>query len=392
MRFADRLRPLQFNVFAEMDRAKAAAAGDRPIVDLSLGSVDLPTAPHVLAAIATALEDPSTHGYQLFRNTADFRQAVADRYERTFGPAVDPETEVLVLIGSQEGTAHLPLAVLNPGDVALLGDPGYPSHYGGVHLAGGEVYPMPLLAQNAYLPVFEAIPQAIVDRARLMVLNYPHNPTTAVATLDFFREAVTFCRRHDMVLVHDFAYDGMAFSDRPQPSLLQADPKKHCSIEFFTLSKAFNMGGFRVGYVIGNRELIAALKSVKAAVDFNQYQGILRGAIAAMTGSQTDVQERLAIFRDRRDAFVTAMNRVGWPLETPQATMFAWAQLPAPWQTRSLDFCQKLVAATGIAVAPGVGFGPSGEGYVRFALVQSPAELVASVDRIAAFLQQFPAV
>jgi len=392
MRFADRLRPLQFNVFAEMDRAKAAAAGDRPIVDLSLGSVDLPTAPHVLAAIAAALGDPSTHGYQLFRNTADFRQAVADRYEHTFGVSVDPETEVLVLIGSQEGTAHLPLAVLNPGDVALLGDPGYPSHYGGVHLAGGEVYPMPLLAKNDYLPVFEAIPQAIVARARLMVLNYPHNPTTAVATLDFFREAVAFCRRHDMVLVHDFAYDGMAFSDRPQPSLLQADPDKHCSIEFFTLSKAFNMGGFRIGYAIGNRELIAALKSVKAAVDFNQYQGILRGAIAAMTGSQTDVQERLAIFRDRRDAFVTAMNRVGWPLETPQATMFAWAQLPAPWQTRSLDFCQKLVAATGIAVAPGVGFGPSGEGYVRFALVQSPAELVASVDRIAAFLQQFPAV
>ena len=387
MQFADRLQPLQFNVFAEMDRAKAAAAQTHEIVDLSLGSVDLPTSPHVLAAIAEALQDPSTHGYQLFRNTAEFRRVVADRYERQFGVAIDPETEVLVLIGSQEGTAHLPLAILNPGDVALLGDPGYPSHYGGVHLAGGEVYPMPLLAENGYWPQLTQIPAAIVDRARLMILNYPHNPTTAIASLDNFREAVAFCRRHNIVLIHDFAYDGMAFGG-PQPSVLQADPDKSVSIEFFTLSKAFNMGGFRVGYAIGNRELIAALRSIKAAVDFNQYQGILRGAIAALTGPQADVQRRLQVFRDRRDAFVTAMGRVGWPIDEPQATMFAWAQLPPPWETRSIDFCKQLVAATGIAVARGVGFGPSGEGYVRFALVQSPEQLAATVDRIAEFLRQ----
>ncbi|RFP59873.1 MAG: LL-diaminopimelate aminotransferase [Limnothrix sp. CACIAM 69d] len=386
MQFADRLKPLQFNVFAAMDRAKAAAAETHEIVDLSLGSVDLPTSPHVLSAIGEALQDPSTHGYQLFRNTAAFRQAAADRYERQFGLAIDPETEVLALIGSQEGTAHLPLAVLNPGDVALLGDPGYPSHYGGVHLAGGEVYPMPLLAKHGYLPQLEQIPPAVVDRARLMVLNYPHNPTTAVADLAFFRRAVAFCQQHGIVLIHDFAYDGMAFGDHP-PSVLQADPDKTVSIEFFTLSKAFNMGGFRAGYAIGNRDLIAALRSVKAAVDFNQYQGIFRGAIAALQGPQADVQERLAIFRDRRDAFVAAMNRIGWPLETPQATMFAWAKLPPPWENQSIEFCKQLVAATGIAVAPGVGFGPSGEGYVRFALVQTPEQLAHSVDRIAAFLQ-----
>ncbi|MEM1427460.1 MAG: aminotransferase class I/II-fold pyridoxal phosphate-dependent enzyme, partial [Cyanobacteria bacterium P01_H01_bin.130] len=180
MKFADRLAPLQFNVFAAMDTAKAeAAAKGLDIVDLSLGSVDLPTPPHVLQAIADALDDPSTHGYQLFRNNAEFRRVVAQRYEQEFGIAVDPETEVLSLIGSQEGTAHLPLAVMNPGDVALLGDPGYPSHYGGVHLAGGDIYPMALLAENQFLPDFSTIPQTIAQRSRLMVLNYPHNPTTA---------------------------------------------------------------------------------------------------------------------------------------------------------------------------------------------------------------------
>ena len=387
MKFAARLAPLQFNVFAAMDTAKAeAAAKGLEIVDLSLGSVDLPTPPHVLQAIAESLEDPNTHGYQLFRNNAEFRRVVAQRYEQEFGIAVDPETEVLSLIGSQEGTAHLPLAVMNPGDVGLLCDPGYPSHYGGVHLAGGEVYPMALLEENQFLPDFSTIPQGIAERSRLMVLNYPHNPTTATATLDFFREAFEFCEHYDIVLVHDFAYDQMVFGDRSHPSIFQADLDKKRSIEFFTLSKAFGMGGFRVGYGIGNRDLIKGLRQVKAAIDFNQYQGILRGAIASLTGDQSSVQERLNIFQQRRDAFVQAMAEIGWTVPMPKATMFVWAKLPSPWETRSIEFCSKLVAETGIAASPGVGFGKSGEGYVRFALVRSPQELQTAVKRIGDFL------
>ncbi len=389
MQFADRLHPLQANVFADMDQAKAQArAAGREIIDLSLGSSDLPTPPAVLAAIAQSLPDPSTHGYLLFHGTQPFRQAAAQWYERKFGLAVDPETEVLPLIGSQEGTAHLPLAVLNPGDFALLLDPGYPSHAGGVHLAGGQIYPMPLRAQQHFLPVLEDIPAAVLAQAKLMVLSYPHNPTTAIAPLKFFQQAVAFCQQHDLVLVHDFPYADLVFAETPPPSILQADPDKTVAIEFFTMSKSYNMGGFRVGYAIGNASLIRALRQVKAAVDFNQYRGILNGAIAALTGPQASVQSAVATFKQRRDAFVAALHQIGWLVPTPPATMYVWAQLPEPWRQDSVRFCRELVQATGVAASPGAGFGKSGEGYVRFALVHEPAMLAIAVQRIATFLSR----
>jgi aspartate/methionine/tyrosine aminotransferase len=413
MQFANRLECLQANVFADMDRAKARAiVAGRDVIDLSLGSADLPAERHVTEAIAQSLHDPKTHGYLLFHGTQNFRQAAAQWYEQKFGIAVDPQTEVLPLIGSQEGTAHLPLAILNPGDFALLLDPGYPSHAGGVYLASGQIYPMPILAENNFLPVLADVPAPVLAQARMMVLSYPHNPTTAVAPLSFFREAVAFCQQHDLVLVHDFPYVDLVFEDlgnREQgagssilqlttynlqfttsplaPSILQADREKSVSIEFFTLSKSYNMGGFRVGYAIGNARLIAALRQVKAAVDFNQYRGILNGAIAALSGDQTGVQRTVATFRQRRDRFASALHRIGWQVPIPQATMYIWAKLPAPWDQDSVSFCTQLVEATGVAVSPGAGFGKSGEGYVRFALVHSPEVLETAVDRVAQFLK-----
>ncbi|MEA5620209.1 LL-diaminopimelate aminotransferase [Cronbergia sp. UHCC 0137] len=395
MRFANRLQPLQSNVFADMDRAKAMAlAAGQELIDLSLGSSDLPAQPHVIKAIARSLDDPTTHGYLLFRGTQAFRQAAAGWYEKKFGVKVDPETEVLPLIGSQEGTAHLPLAILNPGDFALLLDPGYPSHAGGVHLASGQIYPMPLKAENDFLPVFSDIPVSILAQSRLMVLSYPHNPTSAIAPLSFFKEAVSFCQQHNIVLVHDFPYVDLVFAEAetsfPQslvPSILQADTDKSVSIEFFTLSKSYNMGGFRIGYAIGNAQLIQALKQVKAAVDFNQYLGILNGAIAALTGDQHSVQAAVSTFRQRRDAFINALHQIGWNVPTPDATMYIWAKLPAPWHQNSIEFCTQLVKKTGVAVSPGAGFGQFGEGYVRFALVQEPPVLETAVGRIADFLQ-----
>jgi aspartate/methionine/tyrosine aminotransferase len=388
MQLADRLQPLQTNVFADMDRAKAKArAAGRQIIDLSLGSSDLPTPKHVLDAIAQSLTDPSTHGYLLFHGTRAFRQAAADWYTRKFGVAVDPETEVLQLIGSQEGTAHLPLAVLNPGDFALLLDPGYPSHAGGVYLAGGQIYTMPLLVENQFLPKFEDIPTPVLEQSRLMVLSYPHNPTTAVATLDFFKQAVAFCQQHNLVLVHDFPYVDLFFEGDAPPSILQADPDKTMSIEFFTMSKSYNMGGFRVGYAIGNPELILALRQIKASVDFNQYLGVLNGAVAALQGSQETVGLAVNTFQQRRDAFVTALHQIGWQVPVPTATMYIWAKLPERWATDSIGFCTQLVQQTGVAVAPGAGFGKSGEGYVRFALVHEPPILQEAVERIAQFLQ-----
>ncbi|MEG4024364.1 LL-diaminopimelate aminotransferase [Microcoleus sp. S13C4] len=402
MQFAKRLDPLQFNVFADMDRAKAQArAAGQKVIDLSLGSSDLPAAAHITDAIAHSLSDTSTHGYLLFNGTRDFREAAAIWYEQKFGIAVDPETEVLPLIGSQEGTAHMPLAVLNPGDFALLLDPGYPSHAGGVHLAGGQIYPMPILAENAFLPIFEDIPAAVLAQSKMMVLSYPHNPTTAIAPVAFFEKAVAFCREHQLVLVHDFPYVDLVFDDRNSgleaagieenrklmaPSIFQADRDKSVAIEFFTLSKSYSMGGFRVGYAIGNSELIAALRQVKAAVDFNQYRGILNGAISALTGPQDTVRTSVETFRKRRDAFVNALQGIGWQVPVPPATMYVWAKLPEPWAQDSVKFCTQLVETTGVAASPGAGFGKSGEGYVRFALVESPEILEAAVRKIAEFL------
>jgi aspartate/methionine/tyrosine aminotransferase len=405
MEFAQRLKPLQFNVFADMDRAKSLAiAAGKNVIDLSLGSSDLPTATHITDAIALSLSDSSTHGYLLFNGTKSFREAAAIWYEQKFGISVNPETEVLPLIGSQEGTAHLPLAVLNPGDFALLLDPGYPSHAGGVYLAGGQIYPMPLLAENAFLPVFDDIPPTVLAQSKMMVLSYPHNPTTAIAPLAFFDKAVAFCREHRLVLVHDFPYVDLVFDDSVgavppcppsgseeeyrklmAPSIFEADRDKSVSIEFFTLSKSYNMGGFRVGYAIGNPEIIQALRQVKAAVDFNQYQGILNGAIAALTGPQDTVKTSVETFRKRRDTFVRALQEIGWQVPIPPATMYVWAKLSEPWALDSVKFCTQLVASTGVAASPGAGFGKSGEGYVRFALVESPEILAEAVRRIAEF-------
>ena len=394
MKFANRLDLLRSNVFADMDRAKSKAIlAGQDLIDLSLGSSDLPVSDHIIQPIQESLSDPSTHGYLLFRNTQEFRETVAQWYSNRYGITLDPETEVLQLIGSQEGTAHLPLAILNPGDFALLQDPGYPSHLGGVYLAGGQMYPMPLVTENDFLPLFEDIPETVLKQSRMMVLSYPHNPTSATAPLSFFQKAVTFCQNHDLVLVHDFPYMDFVFPQGEQtiaelaPSILQADPNKTVSIEFFTFSKSYNMGGFRVGFAIGNAELILALRQIKAVVDFNQYQGILNGAIAALTGPQDHIAQNMAVFAGRRDTFIDRMQTIGWNIPKPEATLYIWAKLPEPWSEDSMGFCQQLVEKTGVAASPGVGFGKSGEGYVRFALVHPPDVLATAVDRIGEFLQ-----
>ena len=235
------------------------------------------------------------------------------------------------------------------------------------------------------MPVLSDIPPAILAKSKLMVLSYPHNPTTTVAPLAFFAEAVAFCQQHDLVLVHDFPYGDLVFSDIRVPSIFEADRDKSVSIEFFTMSKSHNMGGFRIGYAIGNRQLIQALRQIKAVVDFNQYSGILHGAIAALTGDQTPVQTTIDTFKQRRDTFVKALDRIGWHVPTPAATMYIWAKLPPKWAHDSIDFCTELVTQTGVAASPGVGFGQCGEGYVRFALVHEPAKLQLAVDRLAKF-------
>jgi aspartate/methionine/tyrosine aminotransferase len=386
---AQRLQPLGGNVFDQMDRAKREARrSGLDVIDLSLGSSDLPPPSDSLAAIQSALSDPSTYGYTLFHDTADFRSACAKWYRGKFGLEIDPETEVLPLIGSQQGTALLPLALLNPGDVALVADPAYPSHVGGIHLAGGIPYYLPLRAENRFLPRWDRIPAAICRQARLLVLNYPHNPTTATVTPEFWQETLQFCQQYDIVLAHDFPYVDWRFDGQVAPSALQADPDKTRTIEFFSLSKSYHMGGFRVAYAIGSRELIRALRWVKSTIDFHQYQGILRGAAAALTVPDSFLQRWRQVYRERRDIAVAALHRMGWPVPLPEATMYLWAPLPEFYRGSSAQFCLDLVRATGVALSPGSGFGPSGEGYVRFALVVEGSRLEEAVGRIEAFLSQ----
>lgn len=385
---ANRIQSITRNVFADMDRSKASAKqAGKEIIDLSLGSSDLAASPHVIKAIEHALHDPTTHGYLLHRGTQDFRTAAAKWYNARYGVFVNPKTEILSLIGSQEGTAHLPLAILNPGDFALLLDPGYPSHAGGVALAGGQIYPMPIRSENDFLPILEDIPIPVLAQAKMMVLSYPHNPTAAIAPLAFFEKAVRFCREHQLVLVHDFPYFDVVFDGNLPASILQADPNKDVSIEFYTFSKSYNMGGFRIGFAVGNAQLISALRRIKAVVDFNQYSGILSGAIAALQGPQDSVQETIQTYQKRRDFFVKALHQIGWAVPTPSATLYIWAKLPHPWENRSVEFCTQLIQETGVAVSPGSGFGKAGEGYVRFALVHEPDVLEKAVKRIAAFLK-----
>lgn len=389
MQLSERIKFLEKNVFADMDKAKTEAKlQGKTIIDLSLGSSDLPTPKHIISSIEQSLNNTENHGYLLHGGTAEFRKVVANWYEKRFGIFVDWQTEVLPLIGCQEGTAHLPLAILNTGDYALLLDPGYPSHAGGIYLAGGEIYTMALLAENSFLPQFNEIPQEVLNKAKMMVLNYPHNPTSATASLDFFESAVKFCKNHNLVLVHDFPYMDIVFDENKPPSVLQIDTKKEVSIEFFTFSKSYNMGGFRIGFAIGNAQLITALRQIKSVVDFNQYKGILEGAIIALTSSQECVKETVKIYQERRDFLIKELDKIGWDVPTPSATLYVWAKLPKQWEKNSIDFCVELVKQTGVALSPGAGFGNNGEGYVRFALVKTPEILQEAVEKIAVFMNK----
>jgi aspartate/methionine/tyrosine aminotransferase len=242
------------------------------------------------------------------------------------------------------------------------------------------------LAENDFLPVFADIPETVLAQSKMMVLSYPHNPTTATATLEFFQSAVKFCQQHNLVLVHDFPYLDLVFDGSTPPSVLQADRDRSVSIEFFTMSKSYNMGGFRVGFAVGNRELIKALRQIKAAVDFNQYQGIMRGAIKALTGDRTPIDRVVATFQERRDVMIKSLQAIDWEISIPSATMYLWAKLPDRYAHNSVGFCLDLIKSTGIALAPGAGFGKHGEGYVRFALVHPPEVLQEAATKIGAFL------
>lgn len=377
---ADRLKRLPPYLFAEIDRQKKEArARGMDLIDLGIGDPDLPTAPHIIEALAQAARDPKNHRYPDYEGMLAFREAAARWYQKRFGVTLDPHTEVLTLIGSKEGTAHIPFAFVDPGDVVLVPDPGYPVYQAGTLFAGGEPATMPLTAKDGFLPDLDAIPEGAARHAKLLFVNYPNNPTAACADLPFFERLVGFARRHQIIVCHDAMYSELRFDDHPVPSFLQVPGAKEVGIEFHSLSKTYSMTGWRIGFCVGNREVLAGLGKVKTNVDSGVFQAIQYAAIAALTGPQECVVHARETYQERRDLVVEGLRKLGWPVEVPKATFFVWA--PVPNGGTSTEWAGRLLEETGVVVTPGVGFGPAGEGYYRIALTVEKTRIAEALHR-----------
>jgi aspartate/methionine/tyrosine aminotransferase len=383
---SNRAKRMPVSMFNTMDTAKLEAQRKAlEIIDLSIGSSDLPAPEAAMEALRQATRQPETHGYCLHSCTRPLREAAATWYYQRYGHRLDPDRHILTLIGAQEGFAHLLMAISDPGDVILAPDPGYPSYFGAIALAGLEMAPLPLLEENRFLPDFSAISTDVARRARVMVISYPNNPTAAVAPARCLQEAIDFCTAHDILLIHDFPYVDMVYGDYEAPSVLAQPGGLDIAIEFYSCSKSYHMGGFRIGWAAGHPDAIQALAQVKSAIDFNQYPGIQQAAIAAIKQPRAATRRVAGIFEARRNALVEAMNAWGWQTPLPQASMYVWTRLPAGF-THSFDFTVNLARETGVCLAPGRGFGERGEGFVRFALVREPEVLLRAVRQIQHFV------
>jgi LL-diaminopimelate aminotransferase len=376
-----RLRNIGAYLFADLDRKQdALRARGVDVISLSTGDPDLPTPEHVVQAMAEAARDPSTHRYPPYQGTGEFRRAAAAWVGRRFGVEVDPEREVLALIGSKEGLAHLPWAVLNPGEVALVPDPGYPVYRSSTIMADGEPYPMPLERERGFLPDFSRVPGEVLRRTRLVFLNYPNNPTGATADLEFFGRAVEFAKAHGLLLVHDNAYSEITYDGYRAPSVLEVPGAKDVAIELHSLSKSFNMTGWRIGFAVGNADAIAALGTLKTNVDSGIFGAVQKAGIAALLGPQDVLAPTLARYRARRDRLVAGLRAVGWNPPVPKATLYLW--MPTPDGLSSVAFAGDVLEKTGVLITPGVGYGRMGEGYVRLSLTTPDARIDEALDRI----------
>ncbi len=385
MKPARRLESLPTYFFATLDeKLKALRAQGVDIIKLDMGSPDGPPPGFIIDALAQSAADPTHHGYAGYLGTPKLRQALVDYYRARFDVELDVTSEVLPLIGSKEGIAHMALAWLDPGDLALVPDPGYPTYRMSALMAGAEVYDMPLLADRGWLPDLEAIPADVARRARLMWLNYPNNPTGAIAPLDFFEHAVSFCRRHDILLCHDVPYADVCFAGYRAPSLLATPGAKDVAVEFNSLSKSHNMAGWRVGLAAGNRQAVHALMQVKSNVDSGLFLAIQDAALAALAGDQNWITGRNAEYEQRRDlVYDLLVNDWGVEAALPQASLYLWPRVPSGYTSSS--FAEKVLLATGVSFTPGSAFGPHGEGYLRISIGQTTERVIAAVERLRNF-------
>ena len=379
---AARLKLIPPYLFKDIDEKKEQVrARGVDIIDLGVGDPDLPTPQFIVDKMKEAVEDASTHRYPLYSGMNDFRAAVARWYKRRFDVELDPDTEVLTLIGCKEGIAHLPLGANDPEDVNLMTTPAYPVYRMGTLFAGASPYLVPLLRENRFLPNFSDIPPIDARDAKLFFLNYPNNPTAAVADLDFFQQTLEFCQEYQIVPVHDASYTEMAFDGYQPPSFLQLPGAKDLAIEFHSLSKTYNMTGWRLGFVVGNREVLDALGKIKSNVDSGAFNAIQIAGIAALDSDQSCVAENCRIYQERRDILVSGLKKLGYEVDVPQATFYVW--LPIPQGFDSMKFTAHVLEQAGIVTVPGNGFGEPGEGYVRLALTVSKERLEEALARLA---------
>ncbi|RCW41821.1 aminotransferase class I/II-fold pyridoxal phosphate-dependent enzyme [Paenibacillus prosopidis] len=392
---SERLSLLGSSIFAEVAAWKMAAAeSGLDIIDLGIGSPDQPPSAAVRQALSEAALRSDMYAYPATRSGLPFRQHAADWMKHRFQVELDPVNEIVTLLGSQDGLAHLAMALCDPGDIALLPDPGYPIYAASLALAGVEPVLMPLREENNYMPDLEAIPDEIWERASFILLNYPNNPISAVADLSFFERLLVKAKRHGVLVVHDLAYSEMGFDGCEPPSILQIPGASEQAVEFHSLSKSFNMAGCRIGFLAGNRTAVGALRELKANIDYGVFDPVQEAGIVALKEAMTnkDLPKAGKLYEQRRNTFIDALREEGWSVTTPKATMFVWAQLPPmcwsleePWTSRRIS--KEMLRLTGVVVVPGEAFGTEGEGYVRIALVESEERLKEAAKRIGSFIR-----
>lgn len=378
---ADRFKQLPPYLFAEIDRMKnEVKRRGVDVISMGVGDPDLPTPSHIIEALNKAAWDPKNHQYPSYEGLGVFLEAVASWYAKRFGVKLDPSREILTLIGSKEGTGHIALAFVNPGDYVLIPDPGYPVYQSGTLFAGGISYYMPLLRENGFLPDLKSIPEEVARKSRMMFINYPNNPTAAYASREFYKEVVEFAHKYNIIVLHDAMYSELRYDDFVPASFLEIDGAKEVGVEFHSLSKTYCMTGWRLGFVAGNYEVISALGAVKANYDSGVFQAVQLAGVAALTGSQDCVVEMRKVFQERRDMLVKGLTELGWDFDIPKATFYLWAPTIKGYSSREL--AKKLLMDAGVVVTPGVGFGPSGEGFIRFAFTIDKNRIQEAIDRI----------
>ena len=377
----DRLPPYVFNVTSELKLAARRRGED--IIDMSMGNPDGATPAHIVAKLMDVAQRPDTHGYSTSKGIPRLRRAISHWYRDRYRVAIDPESEAIVTIGSKEGLAHLMLATLDRGDTVLVPDPSYPIHIYGAVIAGADIRSVPITPDVDFFAEVERAIRGSYPKPKMIVLGFPSNPTAQCVELSFFERVITLARQHDILVVHDLAYADIVFDGWKAPSIMQVAGAKDIAVEFFTLSKSYNMAGWRIGFMVGNRELVHALARIKSYCDYGSFTPVQVAAIAALEGDQQCVKDIAAKYQGRRDVLVKGLHEAGWPVLSPKASMYVWARIPERYRALgSLEFAKELLAQAKVSVSPGIGFGDNGDGYVRFALIENENRIRQAVRGI----------